>query len=169
MVISCATMECTICLESIDERTGSATLSCGHIYHFGCLARWILKTQTCPYCRHETNSFETIRQDEEADTESEYESTAVSDNENLPTLRWVRIGPGRWRTFPLLIQEIPKFNEEDHALWVFRSFFQEINDEKPLLPNPVSEKQDHHIPYIDLLLRHENTFDAGHNRGYDSA
>lgn len=156
-------MECTICLESIDERTGSATLSCGHIYHFGCLARWILKTQSCPYCRHETNTFETIRQDEEADTESEYESTAISEDASL---RWVRIGPGHWRTFPRLIQQIPEFNEQDHALWVFRSFFHQLEEAEP---KPASEKQDHHIPYIDLLMRHENTFDAGNDRGYDSA
>jgi hypothetical protein len=156
-------MECTICLESIDERTGSATLSCGHIYHFGCLARWILKTQSCPYCRHETNAFETIRQDEEADAESEHESTVISED---PSLRWVRIGPGHWRTFPRLIQQIPEFNEENHALWVFRSFFHQLEE---VDPKPASEKQDHHIPYIDLLTRHENTFDAGNDRGYDSA
>lgn len=157
-------MECTICLELIDERTGSATLSCGHIYHFGCLARWILKTQTCPYCRHETNTFETIHQDTESDTESEYENTIASENE--PSLRWVRVGPGHWRTFPRLIQQIPDFNEENHALWVFRSFFHQLEEEEP---KQAFEKQDHHIPYIDLLCRHEKTFDAGDERGYDSA
>jgi hypothetical protein len=159
-------MECTICFDPIDEKTGSATLSCGHIYHFGCLARWILKSQTCPYCRHETNAFETIHQDEElseeADDESEDESTTISDE---PSLRWVRIGRGHWRTFPHLLQQIPEYNEEDHALWVFRSFFQALESEQ----KPASEKQDHHIPYIDLLTRHENTFDAGNTRGYDSA
>ena len=157
-------MDCTICFESINERTGSATLSCGHLFHFGCLARWILKSQTCPYCRHETNAFETIHQDEEPDDESEYESTTVSEE---PSLRWVRIGPGHWRTFPRVIAQIPEFNEEEHALWVFRSFFQRL--EEDFVPAPVSEKGDQHIPYIDLLMRHEKTFDAGHDRGYDSA
>ena len=164
-------MDCTICFEPIDERTGSATLSCGHIYHFGCLARWILKTQTCPYCRHQTNSFETIYADEESEeseSESEYESTTVSEHEEQPSLRWVRVGPGHWRTFPRLIPEIPEFDEEEHALWVFRSFFQEV-EQTETLPPVSTEKQDQHIPYVDLLFRHERTFDAGQDRGYDSA
>ena len=131
-------MDCTICFESINERTGSATLSCGHLFHFGCLARWILKNQTCPYCRHTANAFETIQHDEETndESESEYESTEIS-------------------------------NEEDHALWVFRSFFQDLEQERVTIP--ASDKIDQHIPYIDLLMRHEKTFDAGHDRGYDSA
>ena len=157
-------MDCTICFEPINERTGSATLSCSHIFHFGCLARWILKNQTCPYCRHAANAFESIHQDEESDTESEYESTAASQEE--PALRWIRIGPGHWRTFPQVIREIPEFNEEEHALWVFRSFFQQLEEAES---TPISEKGDQHIPYIDLLMRHEKTFDAGHDRGYDSA
>jgi hypothetical protein len=161
-------MECTICFEAIDERTGSATLSCGHIYHFGCLARWILKTQTCPYCRHETNAFETIQQDEEpeSESESEYESTVISHEENH-SLRWVRVGPGRWRTFPRLIPQIPEFSEEDHALWVFRSFFQQL-EETDTLPNPVSEKLDEYKSYIDLLFRNKKTFNVAHERGYES-
>lgn len=160
-------MDCTICFEPINERTGSATLSCGHLFHFGCLARWILKNQTCPYCRHSANAFETIHQDQESDSESEYESTEIS-NEEEPSLRWVRIGPGRWRTFPHVMNEIPDFNEEDHALWVFRSFFQEL-DQTETLPILPTGKVDQHIPYIDLLMRHEKTFDAGEDRGYDSA
>jgi len=161
-------MDCTICFEPIDERTGSATLSCGHLFHFGCLARWILKNQTCPYCRHTTNAFETIHADEEPDDESEYESTEISEEEVESALRWVRVGPGHWRTFPRVIPQIPEFNEEEHALWVFRSFFQQL-EETESLPKPTSEKVDQHIPYIDLLMRHENTFDAGADRGYDSA
>lgn len=160
-------MECTICLEPIDERTGSATLSCSHIFHFGCLARWILKTQSCPYCRHETNAFETIQHDEEADdeSESEYESTAITE-EDQRSLQWVRVGPGRWRTFPRVVSQIPRFNEEDHALWVFRSFFQQLEEAEP---KPVSEKLDQHIPFVDLLYRHEKAYDAALERGYASA
>jgi len=158
-------MECTICLESIDERTGSATLSCSHVFHFGCLARWILKTQSCPYCRHETNPFETIRQDEEADTESEYESTILSEE---PSLRWIRIGPGHWRTFPRLIREIPEFNEEDHALWNFRSFFRGL-EETGSPPQTSTEKVDQYIPYSDIFRRVEEKKNGVRlNRGYES-
>ena len=159
-------MECTICLESIDERTGSATLSCNHSFHFGCLARWILKTQSCPYCRHETNAFETIHQDEETDDESDFESTAISEEEPL---RWIRIGPGHWRTFPSLIQRIPEYNEEDHALWVFRSLFQGLGDTEALQTSS-PEKIDQYIPYSDVFHRVETKkFDIGLDRGYESA
>lgn len=161
-------MECTICLESIDERTGSATLSCNHSFHFGCLARWILKTQSCPYCRHETNAFETIHQDEEPDDESDYESTAITEEEE-PSLRWVRVGPGHWRTFPLISLQIPEFNEEDHALWVFRSLFQDLGESETSQPSP-SEKTDQYIPYSDVFHRVETKkFDIGLDRGYESA
>lgn len=165
-------MDCTICFEPIDERTGSATLSCGHIYHFGCLARWILKTQTCPYCRHQTNAFETIGQDEESDAEgdSEDESTEISDaeDEHERSFQWIRIGPGHWRTFPRLIREIPEFNEEEHALWNFRSFFQGL-DETGSPPQTSPEKVDQYIPYSDIFRRVEYKKNGVRlNRGYES-
>jgi len=45
-------MECSICTEAISETTSSARMTCGHTFHFGCLATWATTAQTCPMCRH---------------------------------------------------------------------------------------------------------------------
>lgn len=44
-------MDCSICLEAIAEGTSSARTSCGHTFHFGCLATWAGKNTSCPLCR----------------------------------------------------------------------------------------------------------------------
>ena len=41
--------ECMICLE--DMKTDIAVLSCGHIFHYDCLSKWVAKQATCPLCR----------------------------------------------------------------------------------------------------------------------
>ncbi len=41
-------------------------MTCGHTFHFGCLATWATTAQTCPMCRHvfgETEASERIRPD----------------------------------------------------------------------------------------------------------
>ena len=162
---------CSICLDDILQSTGSATLSCGHQFHIGCLGRWLVKNESCPYCRHEANDKEKIAEDQE-DDDIEYDSEYEDDDEeedDYPhyTSIWRWSGPGNMMTLEIL-KPIPEYNEEEHALWVFRSFFQQL-EETESLPKPTSEKVDQHIPYIDLLMRHENTFDAGADRGYDSA
>ena len=76
-------MECSICLTEINTTTGSATLCCTHTFHFGCLARWMLKNESCPNCRHEANEKERINEDEESETDSEYESTEFDSDEDF--------------------------------------------------------------------------------------
>jgi hypothetical protein len=44
-------MDCSICLAAIETGTSSATTSCGHAFHFGCLATWSKTKSTCPLCR----------------------------------------------------------------------------------------------------------------------
>jgi hypothetical protein len=36
---------------AIDATTGSTQTRCGHSFHFGCLATWASKRDTCPLCR----------------------------------------------------------------------------------------------------------------------
>lgn len=45
-------MQCTICLEDVDEEEGHA-MSCGHRFHSSCLIDWLLvgTSRTCPTCR----------------------------------------------------------------------------------------------------------------------
>ena len=38
--------ECSICLDTTD-----VTLPCKHTFHGACLAKWLIKNPTCPYCR----------------------------------------------------------------------------------------------------------------------
>ena len=35
-------------------------MTCGHTFHFGCLATWATTAQTCPMCRHAFGETETI-------------------------------------------------------------------------------------------------------------
>ena len=39
---------CIICREELDE---AKKLSCGHMFHFGCLRSWLERQQACPTCR----------------------------------------------------------------------------------------------------------------------
>lgn len=59
-------MNCAICYEGITATTGKVTLSCSHVFHLSCLSSWF-NTQTeksidqsCPCCRHKSNSHEKI-------------------------------------------------------------------------------------------------------------
>ncbi len=163
-------MDCSICFELIDERTGSARLSCGHVYHFGCLARWVLKNKTCPYCRHQTNAYETIHEDRESEEESEYVENESQSIEEQHSLRWIRIGPGHWRVFEDAVAELPDYNEEDHAFWVFRNLFESLESSLPQpAPLPFSQKQEHHESQDRLLLRHRQIYDSSNDKGYESA
>ena len=47
-------MDCTICQELATAATGQATLSCGHVFHVGCMAGWLVTDgpKTCPNCRN---------------------------------------------------------------------------------------------------------------------
>ncbi len=158
-------MECSICFESIDEGTGSARLSCNHLFHFGCLARWVLKNQTCPYCRHQTNRYETIAEDESEDsTVSDAESQSIVEDVRL---RWIRVGPGHWRVFDEVVPSLPDFDEEAHAFWGLRTLFEaaESLQETPLV-GKVDDKQE---SQQRLLLRHRHIYDSSNDKGYESA
>ena len=68
--------ECSICFDDITAATGSTTLSCGHVFHFSCIANWFCNQTTektsCCLCRKETGEFEALPFEEaDADEESE--------------------------------------------------------------------------------------------------
>ena len=44
-------MECSICMEAIDETASLSKTECGHTFHFQCLYRWNRNHTTCPMCR----------------------------------------------------------------------------------------------------------------------
>ena len=45
--------DCSICLESINAKTGRVEMSCGHAHHFQCLTTWFKSgpVHQCPLCR----------------------------------------------------------------------------------------------------------------------
>ena len=53
------TMDCSICLAAIEATTSSVRTSCGHDFHFGCLATWSKTKPTCPLCRQAFTESET--------------------------------------------------------------------------------------------------------------
>ena len=84
--------DCPICFETINVSvTGLTTLSCGHSFHFRCLATWFVMNQdnpsSCPYCRKLVGYLEDLPTPEEAGmesdsgTESGFESVSVSEGE----------------------------------------------------------------------------------------
>ena len=103
---------------------GTATMTCGHQFHLGCVARWLLKTESCPLCRREATEKEKIAEDQSEDSCSEdYDDDESSVNSEDGD--WVRVATGRW----ILRSErdsleIPDYDHEKHAFWVLRRTFE---------------------------------------------
>ena len=45
--------ECSICLMEINEGRDTILLPCGHMFHNGCVTKWLSIHNTCPLCRFE--------------------------------------------------------------------------------------------------------------------
>lgn len=52
-------MDCCICLAAIEATTSSVRTSCGHHFHFACLATWSKTKSSCPMCRQAFTETET--------------------------------------------------------------------------------------------------------------
>ena len=115
-------MDCSICFEAITKETGSTTTSCGHTFHFSCLARWSLQkihtesSQNCPICRNVFSEIECIPQNASEETEDSEDSEETEETEERIPYYIVRP------------YHIPKFNEESHALWVMRTTFNRLDE-----------------------------------------
>ena len=51
-------------MNAIDASTSSARMTCGHTFHFGCVATWANTNPSCPLCRHSFGETETIQRRE---------------------------------------------------------------------------------------------------------
>ena len=159
------TNECSVCLDEISQTTGSATMACGHCFHIGCLGRWLTKTETCPYCRHEANEHERIEEDKERDEESEYEEDNDSmdeedENESYDGAinNWIRGSSSRWinirrNASPSAILDIPEYDDAAHALWVFRTTMDMLENGEEIRVPKVAE---------DAAVRHIQAVVRGH-------
>jgi hypothetical protein len=142
------TNDCSVCFDEISKTTGSATMACGHCFHIGCLSRWLNKNETCPYCRHEANEHERIEEDKEQDEDDDNEDDDESVDEEDDGEQWVRASSGHWITIRQRnrsagILDIPEYDDEAHAFWVFRKTMEmmesgvEITVQKELPPPEV--------------------------------
>ena len=78
--------ECSICYNIIDNRTtGRVELSCGHLYHFSCIATWFneVDKSSCPMCRKEMMPIEDLppANDGEIDDESDEDEDVDEDED----------------------------------------------------------------------------------------
>ncbi|XP_071710010.1 E3 ubiquitin-protein ligase SGR9, amyloplastic [Rutidosis leptorrhynchoides] len=44
--------ECVICKEEMKQGRDVCELPCEHLFHWMCILPWVIKTNTCPCCRH---------------------------------------------------------------------------------------------------------------------
>ena len=44
-------IDCSICLEDMEDTTIESKLECGHIFHKECISKWTVKNNNCPLCR----------------------------------------------------------------------------------------------------------------------
>lgn len=75
------TMECPICFDSVNASTGSTALSCGHTFHFTCIASWLSTTSSCPCCRKVPGLMESLSYSQ-AERELDIATTALEILEN---------------------------------------------------------------------------------------
>ncbi|KAL3619363.1 hypothetical protein CASFOL_036933 [Castilleja foliolosa] len=45
--------ECPICMGGPSRGAMVSWLPCKHAFHSHCVVRWLMKSQSCPFCRHE--------------------------------------------------------------------------------------------------------------------
>lgn len=108
------TTDCAICYSEICKESGITTLSCSHSFHLGCIATWIMKSETCPCCRSEVSEFEKMPASR-ARTMSYESDTMQEELYVLTNLPWIQMPSGNWiidQPTPILqmpprIQRIP--------------------------------------------------------------
>ena len=98
-------MDCCICCDEITAATGQATLACSHTFHLGCVGQWLMKNSSCPMCRSETCAKEKIFVPEVEEEQIDFNYTTDS-----------------------IVDEVPEFDADAHALWVMRETFMRLED-----------------------------------------
>jgi len=67
-------MDCSICLNPVEAKTtGRVETTCGHVFHFKCLAQWFSEQDesSCPMCRQKPTELEDFSKEEEEEEEEE--------------------------------------------------------------------------------------------------
>lgn len=67
---------CSICHEDINDTTGSTKLSCSHLYHLGCIVKWLSINPSCPCCRKNLSEYENVKE-----THNSSEPTEITEDD----------------------------------------------------------------------------------------
>lgn len=51
---------CSICLDCVEKEQTSKTLSCQHTFHEGCIDTWFKHKASCPLCRKEESTEDSV-------------------------------------------------------------------------------------------------------------
>lgn len=54
-------LSCAICAEVIGPSDDLDVTPCGHVFHTGCMATWMSRSQTCPQCRNRCTTKSMVR------------------------------------------------------------------------------------------------------------
>lgn len=73
--------ECTVCFGSLDMGELAIQLPCSHLYHRDCIAPWMERRGSCPYCRRQVMEMEPTNDAEEDVDDDDSDSTFVTDSE----------------------------------------------------------------------------------------
>ena len=132
-----AKMDCPICFDTINASTGSTTTSCGHTFHFRCLAHWSIQKiqaadhQNCPLCRHEMVESERLPEpveDEDEDDDEEDNDDYTDRDEDEQDEAYLQFEIDNEEAARRAEAGIPEFDEAAHALWVMRTTFERLDD-----------------------------------------
>ncbi|KAI9282571.1 hypothetical protein BY458DRAFT_496659 [Sporodiniella umbellata] len=62
---------CIICKDSLKSSSNTVTkMPCGHLFDKECIVPWLELHNTCPMCRYEVESEETVKKEEEEEKQS---------------------------------------------------------------------------------------------------
>jgi hypothetical protein len=82
-------MECTICYDEFPSDEKPVQFTCGHKFHRGCISKWLLLNNTCPYCRNEVYKYSDnmeIEMDEVGDLDVTFMESTIFNLYNEPLL-----------------------------------------------------------------------------------
>ena len=148
-------------MDVINAQTGSTTTSCGHTFHFRCLANWSIQKiqaashQNCPLCRHEMVESERLPEPDELDEEDEDDDdyTDRDEDDDDYTDRDEEDEQAAQRA----AADIPEFDEAAHALWVMRTTFERLDDGESIDSGEAPVQQKVSLPSLYVIRQRANS------------
>jgi hypothetical protein len=129
-------MDCSICLNPVEAKTtGRVETTCGHVFHFKCLAQWFSEQDesSCPMCRKKPTEFEDFSKKEEEEGGEEEEEEDEEEEElvylSRANMEYVlRNYGGTGLTYSVLVEvdyDLIGHGEASIPRWLLERFLQE--------------------------------------------